>query len=120
MRFRHRVSLSLFRDGEGGSVLLDVLVVVVAVGDVGVVVIIVFGVALALDLEALLGMGLRRQHRADIVEGVRLVVELEILLQFSLLANQRALGVGPQVGDLGSGRERDLAVVGRDPGRSRG
>src|SRR3954452_14503927 len=53
-----------------------------------------------------------RHDAADVLYLVVVLVELELVLEIHLLTDERALGVRPQVADLGRSRERDLAVVG--------
>src|SRR3989442_3169013 len=61
--------------------------------------------------EGLLARDLGRQDSIEILDLLVLDVVLELLFELHLLAQQRALRVGPQVGRLGGGREADLAVV---------
>src|SRR4051794_25396847 len=54
-----------------------------------------------------------RHDAADVLDLVVFLVELELVLEVHLFADERAFGVRPQVADLGRRRKRDFAVVGR-------
>ena len=73
-----------------------------------------------LFLEGLVGRRLRRQDAVEVLDLLVLLVVLEVVLELHLLADERALRVGPEVGRLGGRREARPCRSCGGPGRSRG
>src|SRR5215210_321164 len=63
--------------------------------------------------EGLVRRDVRRNDSIEVLDPLVLVVILELVLEIHLLADEGALGVGPEVGRLRRCREADLPVVPR-------